>query len=180
MRKVIWRVFTIWNYDKEEDWLNDMSSKGLQLVNPGIARYTFEEGTPGEYQYRIEFLDHWPNHPESDAYIRFMEEAGVEYMGSVKNWVYFRKKASDGPFDLFNNIDSRLNHIRKIFRLMAFLTPLMLYWVVYTFTYGTKHFDTPMFFCAVLFSVMSCFMLYGTVKLGLKIRKLKLERRIHE
>lgn len=131
MRHIIWKNFAAWDYDKEEIWINEMSSRGLQLVNPGIGRYTFEDGTLGEYQYRIEYLDKWPSHPESSAYIRFLEDAGAEHIGSVKNWVYFRKKAADGSFDLFNDIDSRLNHIRKIFRLLFVLLPICLFWIAY-------------------------------------------------
>ena len=29
-------------------------------------------------------------------------------------WVYFRKKLTDGPFDLFSDIDSRIRHLDRI------------------------------------------------------------------
>lgn len=180
MRHNVWKTFASWNYDKEENWLNDMSSRGLQLVNPGIGRYTFEEGVPGAYQYRIEYLDKWPRNPESAAYIRFMEESGIEHVGSIKNWVYFRKKTSDGPFDLFNDIDSRIRHIKKIFRLMVCLLPILLYCTVYEILLSISAGSVLLYSASVFVSAVFLFILSGTIKLGLRIRTLKKERRIRE
>ena len=33
MRKVIRKWFWAWNFEKEEEWLNEMSAKGLALVD---------------------------------------------------------------------------------------------------------------------------------------------------
>lgn len=36
-------------------------------------------------------------------------------MGKLKNWVYFRKKTAEGPFELFSDLDSRLAHVERVF-----------------------------------------------------------------
>lgn len=69
-----------------------MSEKGLQLVSVGFCKYVFDEGAPGEYDVRLELLENWPMHPESTRYIKFIEDTGAEYLGSVMRWAYFRKK----------------------------------------------------------------------------------------
>jgi hypothetical protein len=112
MKHRVSRAF--FNFEKEETWLNDMAAKGLYFIDYNFFRYLFEEGTPGEYIYRIELLEHLPNHPESQAYIKFMEEAGVEYVGSYLRWIYFRKKKTDGPFDLYSDYDSKINHYKRV------------------------------------------------------------------
>lgn len=48
MRKTIHKLFFFWDFQKEEDWLNDMASIGLALVAVDGARYTFEQSEPGE------------------------------------------------------------------------------------------------------------------------------------
>jgi hypothetical protein len=108
----VWKLYT--DYEKEEQWLNDMSAKGFHMVYYTPLRYVFEEGTPGKYTYRIELLDQLPSHPESRAYIRFMEEAGAEHVASILRWVYFRKPAADGTFEIYSDIDSRIRHHQKI------------------------------------------------------------------
>ena len=43
--------------EKEEEWLNEMAQKGFNFMDNFIMRYTFSEGTPNEYIYRIEMLE---------------------------------------------------------------------------------------------------------------------------
>ena len=52
MRKIIHKLFWVRQFDKEENWLNEMAAKGLALVGVGFCRYEFEECTPGEYNVR--------------------------------------------------------------------------------------------------------------------------------
>ncbi len=40
----------------QENWLNKMASKGYRLIRSEKMLYEFEECTPGQYQYRIEFI----------------------------------------------------------------------------------------------------------------------------
>lgn len=114
MRHTVHNFFTIGGYEKEEKWLNSMSAKGLQLVSTNGIRYVFEEGGRGEYVYRLELLEHLPSHPESVMYLRFLEETGVEHVSSFHRWVYLRKKAGAGAFEVYSDIDSKLAHHRRI------------------------------------------------------------------
>lgn len=114
MKHTVYRIFTVGQYEQEEKWLNEMSAKGMQLCDVGFCRYVFEEGEPGKYIYRLELLRRYPTDAESIAYIRFMEDLGVEHVGSLLYWVYFRKKAEDGPFDLYSDIPSKIKHFRRI------------------------------------------------------------------
>ncbi len=121
MRQVIQKSFFIWNFQEEEKWINEMSEQGLHLVDAGRFRYVFEKGEPGAYRYRLELLQNYPNHPESADYIAFMEETGAEYVDHVDRWVYFRKKAADGEFDLYSDINSRIAHVQRILTLIRIL-----------------------------------------------------------
>jgi hypothetical protein len=108
------KMFWLWQYEKEEQWLNEMSAKGLQLISVGLSRYTFQDGVPGEYNYRLELLNNPPSHEKSREYITFLEDTGAEHIASLFRWAYFRKKASYGPFDLFSDADSKIRHHRRV------------------------------------------------------------------
>ena len=82
MRKTVRKWFWVWDFDKEEQWLNEMAAKGLALVGTGFCRYDFEECVPGAYQVRLELLENQLQHAESQQYIRFLEETGVEQAGN--------------------------------------------------------------------------------------------------
>lgn len=124
MRRTIHKVFFAWSYEEEEKWLNKMSAAGLQLVDVGFCRYVFEEGVRGEYIYRLEMLEDLPSHPRSVAYINFLEETGAQHIGTLLRWVYFRKKATDGPFDLYSDLGSRIKHYRRILVLLLAVSPI--------------------------------------------------------
>jgi len=112
MTKVFWKWFI--NYEKEEAWLNEMSAKGLAFTDYFLCRYKFADSAPGEYTVRIELLENVPVHPKSKQYLSFMAESGVELVSTWFRWAYFRKKAEDGPFDIFSDIDSRIAHYKRI------------------------------------------------------------------
>lgn len=112
MKHIIRKAY--WNYEREENWLNGLSAKGLAMTDYSWCRYVLEEAPPGEYVYRIELLDHLATHPESVRYIAFVEETGAECVATYLRWVYFRKKAADGPFELYSNNTSRIAHYRRV------------------------------------------------------------------
>ena len=107
-RKTLYKWYWVWEFEKEEEWLNEMAMNGWALESVGICRYTFEKCEPGEYTVRLEM------HGMDQEYIDFMKDTGAEYVGRMMAWIYFRKKAADGPFDLFSDIDSRIEHLKKI------------------------------------------------------------------
>ncbi|MDE5414339.1 DUF2812 domain-containing protein [Alkalihalobacterium chitinilyticum] len=122
------------DYEKEEKWLNEMAAKGLHLVNYSFPTYFFEKGEPGEYCYRIQLLDNLPNHDESKEYIEFMEENEVEYIASSMRWVYFRKKATDGPFEIFSDYKSKIKHYSNIVAFMSIFIFINLIPAIYNMT----------------------------------------------
>ncbi len=112
MKSKVVRMFG--DFEKEEKWLNEMSAKGLQLVSVSPPQYVFEEGEPGEYIYRLELLENHPSGPEGRAYIRFIEEAGIECVDTYWRWAYLRRKTVDGPFDVYTDYGSKIKHYRRI------------------------------------------------------------------
>ena len=107
-RKTIRKWFWVWEFEKEEAWLNSMAQSGLVLDGIGFCKYHFIPCEPGEYTVRLEMRDH------DEEYLAFMRETGAEYVGRMVKWIFFRKKAAEGPFDIFSDIDSRIAHLNKI------------------------------------------------------------------
>ena len=112
-RKTICKWFWVWEFEKEEEWLNEMALNGWVLESVGFCTYHFIRCQPEEYTVRLEM------HAFDEAYVQFMEDTGAEYVGRMMMWIYFRKKTADGPFDLFSDIDSRIRHLDKIGKVLA-------------------------------------------------------------
>lgn len=107
-RKIIKKWIWVWDFDKEERWLNTMAQQGWVLDKLGFCRYEFIPCEPGEYTVRLEMREH------DEAYLSFMADTGAEYVGRMVKWIYFRRKTELGAFDIFSDLDSRLAHLKQI------------------------------------------------------------------
>ena len=123
-----WKYFA--DYEKEEQWLNAQVAKGLAMVDYSFCRYTFEGCRPGEYIYRIELLNDRVPNPDSIKYLQFMEASGAEEVASYLNWVYFRRPAADGPFEIYSDLDSRIAYTGRLVRLWSILTAMIGFGIV--------------------------------------------------
>ena len=179
MRQVIHKVFWAWEAEKEQAWLNEMAAKGMALVAVGFCRYEFEACQPGEYQYCLELLMNHPNHPESRQYLQFLEDTGVEHVGSYLRWVYLRKRTQDGPFELYSDNESRIKHVTLIIRLLAGLgianLTIGLYNVILACTFGL-----PINWMGLVNLLISAFLGWGAWRLMQKRKRLQSESQIYE
>lgn len=113
--KTVKKWFWVWEFEKEELWLNTMAQSGWVLDGVEFCKYHFVSCEPGEYTVRLEM------HAQDDDYINFMQETGAEYVGRMVQWIYFRKKTVDGAFDLFSDLDSRISHLDRIGKMLLAL-----------------------------------------------------------
>ena len=164
-RKTIHKRFWVWDFEKEERWLNEMALDGWALENAGFCRYTFVRCEPGEYIIRVQM--------NKDAdYRSFVEVLGAEYVGGCVNWAYFRRKAELGPFDLFSDIDSRIKHLDRIGKMLWLLCLANLLIGVTNLMNG-RTISILNLLCAAVLS-------YGLGRIHGKKEALETERLLHE
>ena len=70
--KTVYKIFWVWEFEKEERWLNEMAMNGWALKSVGFCRYTFERTEPGAYTVRLEMRG------ADEGYLDFMRESGAE------------------------------------------------------------------------------------------------------
>ena len=180
MRRVVHKLFFIWDYEKEERWLNEMAAKGLSLISVKFLTYEFENTLPGEYHVCVQVLEHPLRHLETESYIHFLEETGVQHVGTCVRQAYFRKKTADGQFELFSDRASRIKHMNYIITLLGILSiPNLSNGINQLCMY--IQYQHP----ANLFALLSAFfmaglMITGIIKLSLKKKTLKEEQQIFE
>lgn len=165
-RKTIRKWFWVWDFEKEEDWLNEMAMNGWLLESVGFATYHFVRCEPGEYSVRLEM------HKYDESYVSFMEETGAEYVGRMVMWIYFRKKTEDGPFDLFSDIDSKIDHLNKIGNVLSIIGGANLLIGIMN-TFNPSHVGWINLLCATL-------LMYALGRIHGKKEALEKERLLHE
>ena len=60
-RKTVHKWVWVWDFDKEERWLNQMAQSGWVLDSLGLCTYHFVRCQPGEYTVRLEMRGHDEN-----------------------------------------------------------------------------------------------------------------------
>ena len=110
--KKVTKWYWVWDYEKEELWLNTMAQEGWALQRVGFATYYFEKTEPGEYIVRLECRK------KDEGYVSFVTDMGAEYVGRIAMWVYFRRKTELGEFELNGDLDSRIDQLTKIGRML--------------------------------------------------------------
>lgn len=179
MRRTVRKWFWVWDFDKEERWLNEMAAKGLALVSVGWCRYDFEDSLPGEYRVALEMPEAYPGTAEGQKYVEFVESTGAEHVGTLNRWIYFRRKACDGGFEMFSDNASKVKHLTRIMRFILFFNALNLYNAIYNlWMYFFE--NSPINVVGFLSLLVAALCGYGWFRLNSKRKKLKAEQTIFE
>lgn len=106
-----------YNTDKETEWLNRMAGQGWAMTGFCLGFYRFERCEPGEYIYQIDETEKFFG--VSEDYRQFMEEMGAEIICTWGFSVVLRKKAGEGPFELYTDVESTIEHYSKALNVFA-------------------------------------------------------------
>ena len=100
-----------------------------------------------------------------------MEEIGAEYVGRVTQWIYFRKPAAEGPFDLFD-LEAKIDHLSRIAKMLWIIgLANLLIGVVNTLNNGGL---------GILNLLCATLLMYGLGRIEGKKEALEAEREVHE
>ena len=181
--KRVYKFFWAWDFDKEEEWLNQMAHEGKCLKNVGLFRYDFEECASDSYHYQLEFLEDLPDQAKSQNYLTFLEDMGVEHVGTFFRWVYLRKKKEKGPFELFSDNQSKIKHLGRILNLLLVIGIANLLIGIINAGFGFME-DTVFSYANNWTSILNFFavaaIFYGVIKISKKKRRLEKEGRLYE
>lgn len=110
--------------DKETRWLNDMADQGWAMNGFFAGFYRFEPCEKGKYTYQIDFGNEFFS--VSDDYREFMSDSDIEIIQSWGFWVFLRKLSSEGEFQLYTDVDSQIEHYKKIRNMFKAVTVIEL------------------------------------------------------
>ena len=117
--KIMFRFWTITDYEEEEEFLRQQHREGWMFRKywiPGF--YFFDKCSPEDVVYRLDFDQAAKG--EKAAYLQMYRDYGWEYLLDVNGFSYFRKSAKDleenGDTEIFSDNESRLEMVKRIFR----------------------------------------------------------------
>ena len=117
--------FTIFEYEKEQDYLREMHRSGWKFVKvKGLGMYYFEKCVPQDVVYQLDYNKDGLSHKEE--YLKMFDDCGWEYIQDYAGYSYFRKSvAEDGVAEeIFCDEESRFQMMQRVMK--GRMLPLLL------------------------------------------------------
>ena len=133
-KKIVYRIATIADYDREALYLRKMHAEGWRLkevthCNLVVAvKYTFEKCQPEQVSYQLDFYP--MKKSERASYLQLFKDCGWEHITNFNGFSYFRKAhseiESDAEFEIYNDATGKLAMVKRILT-MRMLPILLLF-----------------------------------------------------
>jgi len=184
--KVVYRIFTIADYDREAAYLKKMHGQGWKLKKVSYSpflvavRYTFEGCLSQEVAYQLDFRP--IKKVERDSYYQLFKDCGWEHITNFNQFSYFRKPVSqidaDSDLEIYNDAWSKLEMVKRlvIWRFLPSLIAL-LFATYLVLSVAQKGSDISWLVkCILLIDVVLLFILFGQLlHIGLSFWRMKQE-----
>ena len=109
--------FTIFDYEKEQDYLREMHQSGWKFTKvTGLGIYHFESCEPQDVVYQLDYNQEGLAHKEE--YLKMFADCGWEYLQDYVGYSYFRKAVTeDGSEEqIFCDEDSKLQMMQRVLK----------------------------------------------------------------
>ena len=131
-KKIVYRIFTIADYEREALYFREMHAKGWKLKEVSYSillfavKYTFEKCQPEQVSYQLDFYP--MEKSERSSYLQLFKDCGWEHITDFNSFSYFRKAHSEiesnAEFEIYNDVAGKLAMVNRILRLR--LVPVLL------------------------------------------------------
>ncbi len=131
-KKIVYRIFTIADYEREALYFREMHAKGWKLRKVSYSillfavKYTFEKCHPEQVSYQLDFYP--MEKSERASYLQLFKDCGWEHITDFNGFSYFRKLhsgiESDAEFEIYNDASGKLAVVKRI--LIIRMIPILL------------------------------------------------------
>ena len=121
-KKIVYRIFTIADYEREALYFREMHAKGWKLRKVSysillfVVKYTFEKCQPEQVSYQLDFYP--MEKSERASYLQLFKDCGWEHITDFNGFSYFRKLhsgiESDAEFEIYNDAAGKLAMVKRI------------------------------------------------------------------
>ena len=164
-KKIVYRIFTIADYEREALYFREMHAEGWKLRKVSYSillfavKYTFEKCHPEQVSYQLDFYP--MENSERTSYLQLFKDCGWEHITDFNGFSYFRKLhsgiESDAEFEIYNDAAGKLAMVKRILTRRMFpilLLFLALLPVFSKFVAGGSSFSWEMFLIVIIDGVL--------------------------
>ena len=131
-KKIVYRIFTIADYEREALYFREMHAKGWKLREVSYSillfavKYTFEKCQPEQVSYQLDFYP--MEKSERTSYLQLFKDCGWEHITDFNSFSYFRKAHSEiesnAEFEIYNDAAGKLAVVKRILTMQ--MLPILL------------------------------------------------------
>ena len=164
-KKIVYRIFTIADYEREALYFREMHAKGWKLRKVSYSillfavKYTFEKCHPEQVSYQLDFYP--MKKSERASYLQLFKDCGWEHITDFNGFSYFRKLHSgielDAEFEIYNDAAGKLAMVKRILtrRMLPILLLFLALLPVFSkFVTGGSSFSWEMFLIVIIDGVL--------------------------
>ena len=164
-KKVVYRIATIADYDREALYLRKMHAEGWKLKevtysNLVVAvKYTFEKCQSEQVSYQLDFYP--MKKSERASYLQLFKDCGWEHITDFNSFSYFRKAHSEvesaAEFEIYNDAAGKLAMVKRILTRRMFPILLLFLALLPVFSKlvsGASSFSWEMFLIVIIDGVL--------------------------
>ena len=164
-KKIVYRIFTIADYEREALYFREMHAKGWKLRKVSYSillfavKYTFKKCHSEQVSYQLDFYP--MEKSERASYLQLFKDCGWEHITDFNSFSYFRKAHSEiesnVEFEIYNDVAGKLAMLKRILTRRMFpilLLFLALLPVFSKFVAGGSSFSWEMFLIVIIDGVL--------------------------
>lgn len=164
-KKVVYRIATIADYDREAFYLREMHAQGWKLRKVSYSillfavKYTFEKCQPEQVSYQLDFYP--MKKSERASYLQLFKDCGWEHITDFNGFSYFRKLhsgiESDAEFEIYNDAAGKLAMVKRILtrRMLPILLLFLALLPIFSkFVSGVSSFSWALFLIFIIDGVL--------------------------
>ena len=164
-KKIVYRIFTIADYEREALYFREMHAKGWKLRKVSYSillfavKYTFEKCHPEQVSYQLDFYP--MEKSERASYLQLFKDCGWEHITDFNSFSYFRKAHSEiesnAEFEIYNDAAGKLAMVKRILtrRMLPILLLFLALLPVFSkFVAGGSSFSWEMFLIVIIDGVL--------------------------
>lgn len=160
--------------DEEQEWLNEYCREGWAMVSFFAGLVTFVPCRPGEFIYQIDLLPgRGLRADDYEGYVSFMSDMDVEVLQRWGRWVYLRRRAGEGPFEVYTDTASKLQLYRRIRGMFLWVLLMEVCCCLNVFLQAVRYDDLFIRSMAAVLALMLLAILRGVWQCTKKIQELE-------
>ena len=178
--KTCFRSYTAWQYQEEVDWMNKMAAEGWALERTNGFVHHFSRCEPGAWIIRLDRPSFKMSSPEGQEYLAMLHDFGAEWVGGVNGWIYLRRRADQGDFELYSDLAGKEHLLLRARSQMLFVLALALVGWLGSLLLAICSSESFMAVYPVIYLSIPIAVVHGLTRLNRQLKAVRQERQLHE